>query len=151
VLKGVKWLDIRMHNAVEKDVTEVPMNAEITALTTEMRSVMGKVMLERCILPATPIPRKIDKTASAATGVLSAHMELEALKDLYIHELKDLYSAEKQLIKALPRMAKAATNDDLIAGFEEHLEQTKEHAERLEKILDSHDESTRGPKCKGSD
>jgi ferritin-like metal-binding protein YciE len=76
-------------------------------------------------------------------------MELETLKDLYIHELRDLYSAEKQLIKALPKMAKAATNDDLIAGFEEHLEQTKEHAERLETILDSHDESTRGPKCKG--
>ena len=76
-------------------------------------------------------------------------MELETLKDLYIHELKDLYSAEKQLIRALPKMAKAATNDDLIGGFEEHFEQTKEHAERLEKILESHDESTRGPKCKG--
>jgi ferritin-like metal-binding protein YciE len=77
-------------------------------------------------------------------------MELETLKDLYIHELKDLLSAENQLIKALPKMAKAATNEDLAAGFEEHLEQTKEHAARLEKILDSHDESSeRPPKCKG--
>jgi ferritin-like metal-binding protein YciE len=75
-------------------------------------------------------------------------MELKTLHHLYIHELKDLYSAEKQLIKALPKMAKAATNADLKAGFEEHLEQTKEHAARLEKILASHDESTRGPKCK---
>jgi ferritin-like metal-binding protein YciE len=76
-------------------------------------------------------------------------MELETLRDLYIHELKDLHSAEKQLTKALPRMAKAATNEDLAAGFEEHLAQTEEHVKRLEKILESHDESTRGPKCKG--
>ena len=76
-------------------------------------------------------------------------MELSTLKDLYIHELKDLYSAEKQLIKALPKMAKAATNPDLAAGFEQHLEETKEHAVRLEKILKSHEQTTRGPKCKG--
>jgi ferritin-like metal-binding protein YciE len=76
-------------------------------------------------------------------------MKLETLKDLYIHELKDLYSAENQIIKALPKMAKAATNKQLAAGFKEHLEQTKEHAARLEEILTSHDESTRGPKCEG--
>src|SRR5215467_3499390 len=76
-------------------------------------------------------------------------MELATLKDLYIHELKDLYSAEKQIIKALPKMVKAATNTELAAGFKEHLERTKEHAARLEKILTSHDESTRGPKCEG--
>jgi ferritin-like metal-binding protein YciE len=76
-------------------------------------------------------------------------MELETLKDLYIHELKDLYSAEKQIVKALPKMAKAATNKELAEGFEEHLRQTKEHVARLEKILTSHDQSTRGPKCEG--
>ena len=76
-------------------------------------------------------------------------MELETLRDLYIHELKDLHSAEKQLTKALPKMAKAATNEHLAAGFEEHLAQTAEHVKRLEKILESHDESNRGPKCKG--
>ena len=76
-------------------------------------------------------------------------MELETLKDLYIHELKDLYSAENQIIKALPKMAKAATNEELIAGFEEHLEQTEKHASRLEQILESHGETSRGPKCKG--
>ncbi|PYI57888.1 MAG: ferritin-like domain-containing protein [Verrucomicrobia bacterium] len=76
-------------------------------------------------------------------------MKLETLKDLYIHELKDLYSAEKQIIKALPKMVKAATSKQLAAGFQEHFEQTKEHAARLEKILTSHDESTRGPKCEG--
>jgi ferritin-like metal-binding protein YciE len=76
-------------------------------------------------------------------------MELETLKDLYIHELKDLYSAEKQIIKALPKMVKAATNEQLAAGFKEHLEQTKEQAVRLETILKSHGQSTRGPKCQG--
>ena len=76
-------------------------------------------------------------------------MELETLKDLYIHELKDLYSAEQQLVKALPKMAKAAGNKELAAGFQEHLEQTKGHAQRLEKILSSHKETFRGAKCKG--
>ncbi len=76
-------------------------------------------------------------------------MKLETLKDLYIHELKDLYSAEKQIIKALPKLVRAATNKQLAAGFKEHFEQTKEHVARLEKILTSHDESTRGPKCEG--
>jgi ferritin-like metal-binding protein YciE len=80
---------------------------------------------------------------------IPSHMELETLKDLYVHELKDLYSAENQLIKALPKMAKAATNRQLSAAFRQHLEQTRRHAKRLEQILKSHDESTRGPKCEG--
>jgi ferritin-like metal-binding protein YciE len=75
-------------------------------------------------------------------------MRLETLEDLYIHELKDLYSAEKQLIRALPKMAKSAKNEQLAAGFKEHLEQTKEHAARIEKILDEHQQSTRGSRCK---
>ena len=76
-------------------------------------------------------------------------MELNTLKDLYIHELKDLYSAEKQLTKALPKMAKAASNEELAEGFETHLSETEEHVSRLEQILQSHDQTTRGPKCKG--
>ncbi len=76
-------------------------------------------------------------------------MELETLRDLYIHELKDLYSAEKQLVKALPKMAKSATNQQLASAFKQHLEQTKRHAKRLEDILKKQGESTRGPACKG--
>ena len=75
-------------------------------------------------------------------------MELRTLTDLYIHELKDLHSAEQQLTKALPKMAKAATNKELASGFQEHLEQTKQHARRLEQILSSHRQTTRGVKCK---
>ncbi|HEY4281509.1 MAG TPA: ferritin-like domain-containing protein [Chthoniobacterales bacterium] len=76
-------------------------------------------------------------------------MELETLRDLYVHELKDLYSAEQQLVKALPKMKKAARNRSLAAAFNQHLEQTKRQAKRLEDILKRHDESTRGPKCEG--
>jgi len=61
-------------------------------------------------------------------------MKLTSLEELFHQELKDLYSAETQLVKALPKMAKAATNEDLKAGFEEHLEQTKGHVERLQQI-----------------
>jgi len=61
-------------------------------------------------------------------------MKLNTLADLLHHELKDLYSAENQLVEALPKMAEAATNPELKAGFEEHLEQTKGHVERLDEI-----------------
>ena len=73
----------------------------------------------------------------------------EGLKELYIDELKDLYSAESQLVKALPKMAKAASFDELRHGFEEHLEQTKGHVQRLEKIFQALGESPKGKKCKG--
>src|ERR1700734_173944 len=76
-------------------------------------------------------------------------MAVETLKDLYIDELKDLYSAENQLVKALPKMGKAATSPDLRAGFEEHLEQTKGHVQRLETIFEQLGQSPKGKKCKG--
>ena len=76
-------------------------------------------------------------------------MKLNTLKDLYFHELKDLFNAEQQIVKALPKMRKAAASKELAAGFEEHLAQTKEHVQRLEQILSSHEQTTRGPKCKG--
>ena len=76
-------------------------------------------------------------------------MELCTLEDLYVKELKDLYSAETQILKALPKMVKAASNEKLAAGFRKHLEQTKEHATRLETILQDHGQTTRGPKCHG--
>jgi ferritin-like metal-binding protein YciE len=73
----------------------------------------------------------------------------EGLKELYIDELKDLYSAETQLVKALPKMAKAASSDELRQGFEEHLEQTRGHVERLEKVFKTLGESPKGKTCKG--
>jgi len=76
-------------------------------------------------------------------------METNRLKHLYVEELKDLYSAENQMVKALPKMIKAATSEDLRAGFEEHLEQTKGHVSRLEEIFKALGESPKGKKCKG--
>ena len=75
-------------------------------------------------------------------------MKLNTIEDLLHHELKDLHSAETQLVKALPKMAKAATNEDLRAGFEEHLEQTKVHVERLGKIGGLLGMKLTGHKCK---
>jgi ferritin-like metal-binding protein YciE len=69
-------------------------------------------------------------------------MELTTLKDLYVYELKDLFSAEQRLIKALPKMAKVASNKELSFGFHAHLEQTKEHAQRLQQIFFSNQATT---------
>lgn len=76
-------------------------------------------------------------------------MKENALKNLYIDELRDLYSAENQLVKALPKMAKAATAPDLRAGFEEHFAQTQKHVERLEQIFEQLGQSPKGKTCKG--
>src|SRR5438067_9246134 len=84
-------------------------------------------------------------------GLRFTSMELETLYDLYLHELRDLYSAEQQLIKALPKMSKAATNRQLSAGFNHHLQQTKRHATRLEQIFQRMEESGRGPKREGTE
>lgn len=76
-------------------------------------------------------------------------MALETLHDLWVHELKDLYSAERQLVQALPKMAKAATSEELRTALENHLAETEEQAARIEQILESFDESPRGQKCAG--
>lgn len=76
-------------------------------------------------------------------------MEINSLRELYVEQLRDLYDAENQLIKALPKMAKEASSDELRQGVEEHLEQTREHAERLEEIFEKLGEKPRGKKCKG--
>jgi ferritin-like metal-binding protein YciE len=75
-------------------------------------------------------------------------MKLDTLKKLYVSELRDLYNAENQLLKALPKMAKAASSEELKDGFEKHLEQTKGHVERLEQIFEGLDENPKGKTCK---
>jgi ferritin-like metal-binding protein YciE len=74
-------------------------------------------------------------------------MRLQSMQDLLLHEVKDLYSAEKQLIKALPKMAKAATAEHLRAAIEMHLEETKVQAERLEQVFRMLDKKPRADKC----
>jgi ferritin-like metal-binding protein YciE len=75
-------------------------------------------------------------------------MALDKLHGLFVDELKDLYSAENQLLKALPKMAKAATHPDLKADFTDHLQVTHGHVARLEKIFKSLKASPTGKKCK---
>ncbi|HET8824427.1 MAG TPA: ferritin-like domain-containing protein [Terriglobales bacterium] len=76
-------------------------------------------------------------------------MEINSLRELYVEQLRDLYDAENQLIKALPKMAKEASSDELRQGIEEHLEQTRGHAERIEQIFEQLGEKPKGKKCKG--
>lgn len=72
---------------------------------------------------------------------------MDSLQELFVDELKDLYSAENQLLKALPKMAKGAVSPELKQGFEKHLKQTEGHVARLVKIFEKLDESPKGKKC----
>ena len=73
--------------------------------------------------------------------------KLKTLRDLFLDELKDVYNAEKQITKALPKMAKAATSDHLRAAFEEHLAVTETQIERLEEVFELMEQSAKGKKC----
>ncbi|MDB6110365.1 MAG: ferritin-like protein [Pedosphaera sp.] len=75
-------------------------------------------------------------------------MKLELMEDLYIEELKDLYDAEKQLLKALPEMAKAASAEELRQALESHVQQTEGQVNRLEQVFGDLGESGRGRRCK---
>ena len=75
-------------------------------------------------------------------------MEIDSLRKLYVEELKDLYSAEKQILQALPKMVKKATNAKLKQGFEEHLRVTEKQVERLDRIFEKLGKAARGKKCK---
>jgi ferritin-like metal-binding protein YciE len=75
--------------------------------------------------------------------------KMRTLEDLYIEMLKDLYSAEKQLVKALPKLAKNAQSSDLQAAFQDHLKQTEGHVSRIERIFSDRGSSPRGKKCVG--
>jgi ferritin-like metal-binding protein YciE len=76
-------------------------------------------------------------------------MKLNSLQELYVDELKDLYSAENQILKALPRMIKVATHPQLKKAFTKHEKQTRQHAKRLERICKELGESPKGKKCHG--
>jgi len=76
-------------------------------------------------------------------------MQKDSLRELYIDELRDLYNAETQLVKALPKMAKASGNDQLRKAFEEHLRQTSDQVSRLEQIFEQLEQKPSGKKCLG--
>ena len=74
-------------------------------------------------------------------------MKMDTLQKLYTEELRDLYNAETQLLKALPKMAKGASSQELKDAFEKHLEQTKTHVERLEQVFEGLGEKAKGKTC----
>jgi len=76
-------------------------------------------------------------------------MKINSLQDLYIDELRDLYSAEAQILKALPKMVKAAQSEDLADALQKHLEQTRQHVARLEQIMEKMNLTPRRKKCEG--
>jgi ferritin-like metal-binding protein YciE len=76
-------------------------------------------------------------------------MSLDSLDKLFLEELKDIYSAEKLIVRALPRMAKAAESQELQQAFRQHLKETQGHVQRLEQIFKDIDQTARGKKCKG--
>jgi ferritin-like metal-binding protein YciE len=76
-------------------------------------------------------------------------MKFESLHDLYLSELSDIYSAEKQIVKALPKMIEKTESAELRQALEDHLEQTNGHVDRLEEVFDMHGESPKRQKCKG--
>ena len=74
---------------------------------------------------------------------------MSTLRETFIDQLRDLYDAEKQLLKALPKMSKAAEHEELKAAFDEHKQQTQDQVERLERVFATFGEQARGKKCKG--
>lgn len=78
-------------------------------------------------------------------------MKLETLHDLYLSELRDLYGAEQQIVKALPKVIDKTSNPELRQALEQHLEQTRGHVSRLEEIFQMHGEDAKKQKCKGMD
>ena len=75
-------------------------------------------------------------------------MQIETMQELYVDVLKDLYDAEQQILKALPKMAEAATSEELKEGFQEHLAQTETHVERLDQVFEQLGETAERKKCK---
>jgi len=76
-------------------------------------------------------------------------MKLKTLEDLFVHELQDIYSAEAQILKALPKMVKAAKSEHLRAAFQKHLEETKGQVERLNQVFDERAKPSKGVTCAG--
>ena len=74
-------------------------------------------------------------------------MAVKTLQDMFLHELRDIYHAEKQLLKALPKMAKSASNEKLKQAFTQHTEETRGQIERLEQVFELLDQRTRGKPC----
>lgn len=98
------------------------------------------------------MPRNTSTTkAKKSSGATNAQSEETMLKELFIEELRDIYWAEKHLTKALPKMSKAATSEELATAFEEHLAVTEKQIERVEEVFEILDLTPRAKKCEAMD
>ena len=93
------------------------------------------------IVPRSPAFTSMNRTKGR-------EMKIDSLQKLFVEELRDLYSAENQILKALPKMSKAATAPELKAAFDQHLKETKGQVERLETIFEGLGKSPKGKTCK---
>ena len=93
------------------------------------------------------MPKNTSSTGAKKSAGASAKSEETMLRELFVEELRDIYWAEKHLTKALPKMQKAATSEELASAFEEHLAQTQEQVERVEKVFELLDMAARAKKC----
>src|SRR6476620_3359063 len=94
------------------------------------------------------MPRNTATKAATKRAASTAQKSDETmLKELFIDELKDIYWAEKHLTKAIPKMAKAATSQELSSAFQTHLEQTEGHIERVEQVFELLEQTARAKKC----
>jgi len=91
------------------------------------------------------------KTATKRSGSTAQKSDETMLRELFIDELKDIYWAEKHLTKALPKMSKAATSQELTNAFQQHLTQTEEQIRRIEQVFEMLDQTPRAKKCEAMD
>jgi len=98
-------------------------------------------------MPARTTRAKSTSIRSASRG--RDGIPMESLEDLFVHEIKDLYNAEQQILKALPKMIKECGSGELRQALEHHLDQTRDHVERLDRVFEEIGEAARGQKCKG--
>src|SRR5690606_4151584 len=105
-----------------------------------------------------PCPWPVEPNAQSGTWIAAAYshpyctspgviMPTKTLQDLFVHMLSDIYSAEKQLTKALPKLARASSNSDLVAAFEQHLEETQGQIERIDKVVEACNIKLKRMKC----
>jgi hypothetical protein len=87
------------------------------------------------------------RASTRSTAKADSYNEESKLKELFVEELKDIYWAEKHLVKALPKMAKASTSEELAGAFENHLAQTQEHVSRIEQVFEQLEMAARAKKC----
>ena len=111
-------------------------------------------MRNHCSKEATvssPVPAAPGREMKDAQPKLKTRYDtmpaIKSLRDLLVDELRDLHNAENQLVKALPKMAKASSNEELKEGFQEHLEQTREHVDRLDRCFKLLGANAKGKTC----